>query len=224
MTVPPEVLFFDVNESLSDMAPVMARCTDLGVPAWVGRLWFTSVLRDGFALAATGAAPAFADIARGNLAPLLLAHGRDPASVDADVAHVLSAFPELDVHPDVPDGVRALHAAGVRLFTLVVGSPVMTLPMFERAGIHRLFEGFLGPEEVGAWKPTPRSYLRACELVGVDPDRAMLLATHPWDINGAQQVGITGVWIRRGATSYPHYLPRPDAVVDTVGEVAALMQ
>ena len=218
-----DVVFFDVNESLSDMSPVAARFAELGVPPWLKDVWFAGVLRDGFALAATGASPTFADIAKGNMRPMLLAHGRSPETVDEDVARVVSAFPELDVHPDVPDGIRALSQAGARLFTLVVGSPAMTLPMFERAGIVDLFEGFLGPQDLDAWKPTPRSYLHGCEQVGVAPERALLLATHPWDVNGAQQAGLTGVWIRRGAASYPPYLQAPDHIVDTVGEVAPLL-
>jgi 2-haloacid dehalogenase len=223
MAASVDVVFFDVNESLSDMTPLVDRLTGIGVPGWVKDVWFGRVLRDGFAMAATGAVPTFLDIAKANMAALLLAHGRPPATIEQEVALMLSAFAEFDVHPDVVDGVRALSRADVRLFTLVIGSPAMTLPMFDRAGIGSLFEGFLGPTDLGAWKPTPQSYLRACEIVGVDPSRALLLSTHPWDVAGAQRAGLTGVWIQRSAPAYPAYLPEPSHVVHAVGEVASIV-
>ncbi len=48
----PSVIVFDVNETLSDMAPLAARFADVGAPDLLAKVWFASVLRDGFALAA----------------------------------------------------------------------------------------------------------------------------------------------------------------------------
>lgn len=56
MNQPLPVVVFDVNETLSDLSPLSARFADLGVPESMARLWFTAVLRDGLALAATGTA------------------------------------------------------------------------------------------------------------------------------------------------------------------------
>jgi 2-haloacid dehalogenase len=49
------VLIFDVNETLSDMAPMAARFEDVGAPACLAKTWFAGLLRDGFALAAVNA-------------------------------------------------------------------------------------------------------------------------------------------------------------------------
>jgi len=45
----PEVVVFDVNETLSDMSPIAERFTDIGAPAHLAKLWFATLLRDGFA-------------------------------------------------------------------------------------------------------------------------------------------------------------------------------
>jgi 2-haloacid dehalogenase len=50
---------FDVNETLSDMAPLAGRFADVGAPELLAKVWFASLLRDGFALAATGGKEAF---------------------------------------------------------------------------------------------------------------------------------------------------------------------
>ena len=50
------VVVFDVNETLSDMAPLAQRFADLGAPPHLARLWFASLLRDAFARTAAGSA------------------------------------------------------------------------------------------------------------------------------------------------------------------------
>lgn len=50
----PGVIVFDVNETLSDMTPMAGRFTEVGAPGLFATVWFTALLRDGFALAASG--------------------------------------------------------------------------------------------------------------------------------------------------------------------------
>lgn len=217
------VIVFDVNETLSDMSPLTERFTALGCPASVKDLWFTSVLRDGFAATAAGTLIPFGELAAGNMRPLLLANGRAEDTVDDDITSVLAAFPALDVHPDVPAGLIALADRGLRLFTLTVGAPAMTEPMFRRAGVHGVFERFLGADVVGHWKPAPQPYHYAAAQAGVAPEQMALVAVHPWDIHGAQRAGLTGVWINRGGAAYPPYLPEPDITISDLGELAQLL-
>ncbi|MGH3190431.1 MAG: hypothetical protein ACRDPY_29885 [Streptosporangiaceae bacterium] len=71
MPPPSAVIVFDVNETLSGMAP-MARCfTGVSTLGLLAAVWFASLLRDGFALAAAGGTQAFARLARGALATVL---------------------------------------------------------------------------------------------------------------------------------------------------------
>ena len=56
----PTLLVFDVNETLSDMAPLNARFEDVGAPAHLAKTWFAELLRDGFALTVSGASESFA--------------------------------------------------------------------------------------------------------------------------------------------------------------------
>src|SRR5206468_654184 len=89
---PVEVVAFDVNETLSDMAPLTVEFTAAGLPADLRTAWFASTLRDGFALAAAGTEALFADIAADALRTLL--HGRPDLTRPADevVESVLGAF------------------------------------------------------------------------------------------------------------------------------------
>ena len=44
MPQPPQVVVFDVNETLSDMAPLERRFEQVGAPAHLRATWFASVL------------------------------------------------------------------------------------------------------------------------------------------------------------------------------------
>lgn len=101
------VVAFDVNEtlfSLSSLSPVFA---EVGLDPAAVPLWFAGLLREGFALAAMGRYRPFAEVAAQQLRAL------NPDTVDdAAVDTVLSAFRQLDPHPDAEPALRMLPAAG----------------------------------------------------------------------------------------------------------------
>jgi len=67
MSPAPSVIVFDVNETLSDISPMTQRFADVGAPEHLARLWFATLLRDGFALTAAGASRPFAELGVGAL-------------------------------------------------------------------------------------------------------------------------------------------------------------
>ena len=216
-----EVAVLDVNETLSDMDPLRSRFADVGLPASGMDAWFAGVLRDGFALAACGDTRTFRDVAAGNLR--LILDDRSDGGRDAEdaVAHVLGGFSDLEVHPDVPAGLRALAASGRRIVTLTNGAAAMSEPMFDRAGVLDLLEHRLSVEDAGRWKPAAEPYRYAAEVCGVTTSSMVLVAVHPWDVHGAQRAGLLGAWLNRGASTYPDYLPPPDLEASDLAALAA---
>ncbi len=215
----PVYIVFDVNETLSDLAPMGTRFADVGAPEHLARLWFASVLRDGFGLAAAGSSQTFADIAAALLRVQLPESELNRSLSDA-VAHVMDGFAELSVHPDVVDGVRALAAGGLRLMTLSNGAVAVAERLLTEAGIADSFEQLLSVEEAGVWKPARASYQFAVERGGVAPADAMLVAVHPWDIDGAHRAGLRTAWINRDGGSYPAHLFPADLIASSVLSLA----
>ena len=165
----PTLLVFDVNETLSDMSPMGQRFEDVGAPAHLAKTWFAGLLRDGFALTAVNASEPFARLAAEALRISLhgLSLNRD---TEEAVEHIMAGFAGLGVHADVPDGIRALSALGIRLVTLSNGSASVAEALFDRAGIRDHFEALLSVEQAGMWKPAAGAYAYALEQCGVDPD------------------------------------------------------
>lgn len=217
----PSVVVFDVNETLSDLSPLAARFEDLGVPGTLAPLWFASVLREGFALTAAGSGARFADVGREVLLDLL------PSSVtdrERAAQHVLDGFRDLDVHADVVPGVRALRAAGLRLVTMSNGSASVAERLLTRAGLREEFEHLLSVEDAGVWKPAADAYRFVARTCGVDPGELVMVAVHPWDLDGAARAGLRTAWLDRNGRHYPAYATPPTWRVSSVEELVGVAQ
>ena len=213
----PRLLIFDVNETLSDMSPMAKRFEDVGAPAHLAATWFAGLLRDGFALAAVDSSDSFAHIAAESLRVAL--HGLPLNRADA-VTYIMDGFAGLPVHADVPDGIGALGGLGIRLVTLSNGSASVAEALFDRAGIREHFERLLTVEDAGRWKPAPGAYAYALQQCGVDPADAMLVAVHPWDVDGASRAGLATAWLNRNGGPYPEYFNAPDIAAVSMTDLA----
>jgi len=213
------VVAFDVNETLSDMTPMGRRFADLGLGEHLAKLWFASLLRDGFALTASGDRELFTVLGREVLRGLLSGEDLD-RNLDDAVQHVMAGFAALGVHEDVPEAVRALHGAGLRLVTLTNGSTDIADRLFTQAGIRDEFERLMSVEEAGVWKPSADSYRYAARTCGAPLEEILLVAVHPWDIHGAARAGMRTAWVNRTNASYPAYFRPPTISVATLAELA----
>lgn len=208
MDTTPQLLVFDVNETLSDMSGLASTFEEVGLPGSLTETWFAGALRDGIGVAAAGALAPFADIATDSLARLLATHVPE-GDVDTAVDRVMAAFRELPVHDDVPDGITALAGAGCRLVTLSNGSSAIAEVLLTRAGLRHHFERLLTVEDAGLWKPAGRAYEYALAECGVAAGDATLVAVHPWDTDGAARAGLASAWVNRDGGRYPSYLTAP---------------
>ncbi|MHC6231097.1 haloacid dehalogenase type II [Arthrobacter sp. MMS24-T111] len=219
MTSAISVIVFDVNETLSDMSPMSDRFREVGAPADMAKPWFATLLRDGFALAVSGDNGSFSTIGA-DVLRRLLSDVRLDRPLDEVVEHVMGGMKDLDVHPDVPAGIRALKGAGFRLVTLSNGSAQIAEEVFSHAGIRDEFEAVLSVENASAWKPVRSSYDYAAASTGSDPGSMLLVAVHPWDIHGASRAGLRTAWLNRTGDSYPAYFAAPEFTVSSLTGLA----
>ncbi|HEX4720099.1 MAG TPA: haloacid dehalogenase type II [Thermoleophilaceae bacterium] len=208
----PQVVIFDVNETLTDMEPLRARLDAAGADPALLELWFASTLRDGIALTAAGGFATFADVATAALARL---------APEADAASAADGLSDAQPQPDVAVGLPPLAGAGFRIATLSNGSPNTAARALERAGVSELVEQNLSVEAVGRWKPAREPYAYACTECGVAPAQAMLVSVHPWDVDGASRAGLRTCLVDRDDAGYPALLRQPDIVVASLAELQA---
>ena len=73
------------------------------------------------------------------------------------------------------------------------------------------------------WKPAPGAYAYAAQQCGVEPIDMMLVAVHPWDIDGAHRAGLGTAWINRTGATYPDYFKTPTLQATSMRHLAQLL-
>jgi 2-haloacid dehalogenase len=220
----PSVLVFDVNETLIDIesiAPVFERI--FGDPRAM-RQWFGQLLTYSMTVTASGHYVDFFTLGQGVLRMLATTRGVDINDDDEDaLKHAMLTMP---AHPDVADGLIALHDNGFRLVTLTNSPPSAFGPSpIDNAGLGHLFERQLSVDACRAFKPAPAPYLYTCEQLAVAPADCMMVAAHVWDTIGAQSVGYSGALITRpgNATLPVPGLPQPTFAATDLRDLAATL-
>ncbi len=217
----PSVIAFDVNETLSDLSPLGARFVEVGASASAAPLCFAAVLRDGFALTAAGENPPFAGVAREVLLSQLSQSVLN-RSVEEAARHVMDGFFSLELHADVASGIDRLHEDGFRLVTLSNGATAVAERLLTDGNIRDRFERLLSVEDAGAWKPSARAYEYAAQECEVKPEELLLVAVHPWDVDGARRAGLQSAWVNRSGAEFPATFLPPTYAVESIEEIPEL--
>jgi 2-haloacid dehalogenase len=119
----------------------------------------------------------------------------DLLSVDPPTAErLVGAWHRLDPWPDVRSGLDELRERYVTA-TLSNGHLALLIDLARHGDLR--FDCLLSAELAGAYKPAPEVYLTAARLLGVEPGELMLVAAHPWDLQGARDAGLRTAFIDR---------------------------
>lgn len=90
-------------------------------------------------------------------------------------------------------------------------------------GLAHHFRASVAAWRFGCGKPDPKIFHGACELLGVKPQEAVYVGDDPaLDVEGAQQAGLTGIWLDREGRHAAGLLPghiEPDAICANLYEV-----
>jgi len=214
------VLFFDVIETLFSLEPLQAGFQQLGMPEGSDKVFFAQLLRDAFALSATGQFYSFPEIAAASLEVLLESAGQKAGP--EQVQTLLKIFSQLPPHPDVGAGLETAQAGGAEVVLLTNGSRHNTEGLLKAGKLTHLVDQVVSIEALQVWKPKPEVYTKAAQTLGVEPPEACLIAAHAWDLQGARQAGLKTVWLRRQDSLYHRLMGDPQGMANTLEEAVAI--
>jgi 2-haloacid dehalogenase len=217
----PSVLLFDVNETLLDIAALRP-----GIAAAVGGNdvigeWFARLLHGSLVANHLGRYRPFGEIAVEALQSVAARHGidLDPPAAAAAVAGMAS----LPAHPDVAPALDRLRRAGLRMAALSNGSTDTVAAQLDAAGLAAFFEQAISVDQVRRFKPAPEVYLTAALRLDVEVDRVMMVASHDWDVLGAQSIGMSGAFLARPGARWGPVDRSPDLTAPDLGGLADLV-
>jgi 2-haloacid dehalogenase len=111
----------------------------------------------------------------------------------AEQARLDRAWCEMPAWPDAPAGIAALRRRYVAA-PLTILSWRMAVGSSRAAGI--AWDGILSCDLLGVYKPDPRCFLRAAEILGAAPAEIMKVAAHPSDLRAAKTLGFRTAYVR----------------------------
>lgn len=135
------------------------------------------------------------------------------------------AWHRLPPWPDSVAGVAAVRESAI-VAPLSNGNLSLLLDMAKASGLR--WDAILGAEVVGAYKPTPESYLRTAALLDLSPAECLMVATHNEDLAAARACGLQTAFVRRPHEHGPSQVesePTEDweFVVDDLIELGSLL-
>ncbi len=132
--------------------------------------------------------------------------------------------------PDVPNLFADLRASGTRIGILsnTLWPRSWHQEIFERDALDHLIDGAVYTSEINWTKPAPEAFFAAMQAVGVsDPGACVFVGDRLFDdIWGARNAGMRAVHVPHSdipATQIGHSLGEPDAVVQRLAEIPAVV-
>ena len=135
---------------------------------------------------------------------------------------LVQAWHRLDPWPDVRPGLEALRRRWVTA-TLSNGHLALLVDLARHGDLR--FDCLLSAELARVYKPAAEAYQTAARLLGREPGELMLVAAHPWDLQGARAAGLRTAFVDRPHEYGPDSPAREDPDADeSVGDVHELAQ
>ncbi len=193
--VTPDLLLFDVNETLLDVGALGGSFEEVfGTPAPMSE-WFARMLHGSLVANHTNRYRPFGLI--GAEALMVVAAKRGVQLDSGKAVTIVESMRRLPAHQDVAAALASLQVAGFRMATLTNGSSDTVAEQLESSGLARFFEKAISVDAVRRFKPSPETYLHAAVVLGAEIDKTMMVAAHDWDILGARSVGMPGAFVAR---------------------------
>jgi 2-haloacid dehalogenase len=198
----PKVLVFDVNQTMLDLNALRPQFARVFGDGKALDEWFSLLLHYSLVVTVADAYADFATVGRAVLEMLANTKGVKLSSEDA--TRILQGVLTMPAHPDVPESLKRLRAAGFRMVTLTNSSPSAVKAQLQNASLTQYFDESISVDSVRRFKPDLEVYRSAAAHLGAQPAELLLIAAHSWDVFGAMKAGWQAAFVaRNGITPFP---------------------
>ena len=131
----------------------------------------------------------------------------------------------MQLFPDARACLAAWRAGGVRLGMVTNGDASQQRDKIVRHALAEYFDVIVIEGEFGAGKPDEAVYRHALAALGARAEDTCMVGDHlDFDVAGAQQLGMRGIWIDRAGAGLPSGCAvRPDRIIRTLSELEGLV-
>ncbi len=215
----PQALVFDAYGTLFDVHSVGTLCERLfpGNGAALSQAWRAKQLEYTWLRSLMGRYEDFTAVTRAALERA--GHALQLKIGPGQYTQLMAAYDRLALYPDAREALAAL--AGMKLAILSNGSPGMLAAAVKNAGLDTTFAAVISVDAVKIYKPDPRVYQLAPDLLGIPKTAISFVSSNYWDAAGAKNFGFRVFWINRSGAQPDALGAAPDAVLASLAELAA---
>jgi 2-haloacid dehalogenase len=206
----PHWILFDLNGTLLDPGGI-------GAPLGLSR-------EDSLAALDDAIAGSMAETMSGSYRPLpefLRAALVALAGSDTGIEEAMERAKRMPPYPDCRAALEQLRAAGIKTGVLTNSARDRAVEGLEAAGLIESFDLVAGSDEVEVFKPDPRMYRLGIERTSARAEEICMVASHWWDLMGAQRAGMRGGFVQRDGRPFMAAGPEPDFRAATLDGLAA---
>ncbi len=113
---------------------------------------------------------------------------------------------------------------GIPLAILSNGSPKMLDSAVRNNGLESYFAGIISVDRVKTYKPSPRVYALAPEILQVPAGEILFVSSNLWDATGAKAFGYQVCWCNRAEAPMDGWGFLPDFTVSRLDQIAERLQ
>jgi 2-haloacid dehalogenase len=205
--VKPKALAFDVNQTLLDVNALRPHFVRVFGDGGALLEWFALLLQYSLVVTVADAYVDFGTVGRAVLE--MLANTRGVKLLPEDAARISQGMLALPAHPEVPENLKRLRAAGFRMVTLTNSALPAVKAQLQNAGIAQYFDESISVDSVRRFKPDLEVYRSAATHLGAQPGELLLIAAHAWDVFGATKAGWQTAFVARGGIAPLPLGPKP---------------
>ncbi|GGN98026.1 HAD family hydrolase [Saccharibacillus kuerlensis] len=140
--------------------------------------------------------------------------------VEYQMGHKIEVLRAAEMEPidGISDLIAELEKGGIPCAVASSSPPVFIEAVLEKFGLRDAFKAVASGEEVPRGKPAPDVFLRAAELLGVDPVRCIVLEDSKHGIDAAKAAGMRCIGFIN-PNSGNQDLTRADLIVENIREI-----
>ena len=218
-----EACVFDAYGTLLDVhAPVASLSEEIGPNAdAVSNMWRQKQLQYTWLRSLMGAHATFWQVTGEALDYALSFHGIENQDLRQ---RLMDLYFALDAYEDARDCLSALKRAGLKTGILSNGSPDMLEGAVSSASLNTVLDEVMSVEDVGIYKPDNRVYQMAVERMGVaGPANICFVSANTWDAQAGSHFGFQVARINRFGLPDDNMPGKPDALLDSLRELPAMV-
>ena len=203
-----KLIIFDVNQTLFHLKEIEKRFEFIGFDRKYSDIWFSNVLKEGFALGCLNLYKPFREIALEQLKNMLIS--MNAPSPKKNAKFIINGFLKLQAHNKVLEAFKKVYKKKILMCTLTNGDSGITKKLLKYNKLEKYIDHCFSVNDVKCWKPFKKPYFNVIKHYKIKSSEAIMIASHAWDLTGAKKTGLKTGFVNNFEGGFSNYYPKPD--------------